>query len=343
MLEFGSDFHYCTDIDLSIENKLSQINARFFANGRQALQAIIRYNSWKRIWIPEYFCYEIIEILRKDRISIELYPDAPTFDDVSIISNISFKEGDVLLRMNFFGLRTWRDNSGIPVAVIEDHSHDLVGNWSTNSNADWIIASLRKTLPIPEGGILWSPKNLELPSHLLSSIQNDELTYKRLSAMLLKRLYLKDQSVPKEIYRQMFIETEESFSTLELSSISSDSFLLFQHFDIDEWYSKKNKNWSQLTEIERNNICILEPENITRCNPFSMIIQFRNKLERDLIYRRLIENEIYSAILWKVPDNSTPKVKNMSDTLISVHCDARYNESDIEFLKCELIKLIKLI
>jgi len=341
MLEFGSDFHFCANINLCFENKLSLINARFYANGRQALQAIIKFNSWKRIWIPEYFCYEIIEILRKDGIVIELYPDAPTFDDVSIISNISFKEGDVLLRMNFFGLRKWRDNHEIPVPVIEDHSHDLVGDWPSNSNADWVIASLRKTLPIPEGGILWSPKKLELPPPLLSTIENDKLTYKRLSAMLLKGLYLKDQSVPKDIYRQMFIETEESFSILELSSISSECFLLFKHLDIEELYSKKNTNWNQLTEIEGNNISILKPENITNCNPFSLIIQFRNKSERDLIYKRLIKNEIYPAILWKIPDNSTLKVKNMSDTLISVHCDARYNVSDIDYLKSELIKMIK--
>lgn len=62
--------------------------------------------------------------------------------------------------MNYFGLRTSRSNQSLPIPVIEDHSHDLLGRWPLYSDADWCIASIRKTLPTIEGGMVWSPKNI---------------------------------------------------------------------------------------------------------------------------------------------------------------------------------------
>lgn len=98
--------------------------------------------------MPEYFCYEIIDSIKKNDIEICFYNDNPLLDDDIEISKIKFEDGDVLFRMNFFGLREFRDNSELGISVIEDHSHDLIGDWPVNSNADWCIASLRKTLPI---------------------------------------------------------------------------------------------------------------------------------------------------------------------------------------------------
>lgn len=340
MTEFGSDFHYCAVNDFSFENELSKYDALFYAIGRHTLHDIIGHNSWKRIWIPSYFCYEIIDAIKETGIIIKLYPDAPTFDDNSIISRIHFEENDVLLRMNYFGLRTLRDNSKLSVSVIEDHSHDLIGDWASNSNADWCFASLRKTLPLPEGGILWSPKHLNLPPKLKSTIENDLISYKRLSAMLLKTLYLADFPIHKDVYRQLYIETEDAFSIMEISSISKSCFSLLQHFNIQEWYRKKKINWVVLSTISNENICILNPENIKKCNPFSLIIQFKNNAVREYFIKISIQNQIYPAILWNIPVQSNSEIVLLGETLLSVHCDARYELAEIESLKSKLIDII---
>jgi hypothetical protein len=66
--------------------------------------------------------------------------------------------------MNYFGLRTPPDLE-LPegVEVLEDHSHDPVSAWAEQSSADFCLASLRKTLPINDGGALWSPVGHRLP------------------------------------------------------------------------------------------------------------------------------------------------------------------------------------
>lgn len=343
MTEFGSDFHYCAVNDSSLENELSKYNASFYAIGRHAIQDIIGHCTWKRIWIPSYFCYEIIEAIKETGILIELYPDAPGFEDDSIITQIHFEENDVLLRMNYFGLRTRRDNSKLPVSVIEDHSHDLIGDWATNSNADWCFASLRKSLPLPEGGILWSPKFLNLPPSHKSTIENDLISYTRLSAMLLKTLYLADSPIHKEVYRQLYIETEFAFSGMEISSISLTSLKLLQHLNIQEWYRKKTSNWLALSAISNENFSILVPENIKKSNPFSLVLQFKNNAVREYFIKMLIQNQIYPAVLWNIPVQSNSEIMHLGETLLSIHCDARYELSEIELLKNKLLYIISTI
>src|SRR5659263_87127 len=73
MKEFGSDFHYYATNDFKVENELSKLDASFYANGRQAIQDLIENNSWKRIWIPTYYCYDVIDSIKATGITIKLY------------------------------------------------------------------------------------------------------------------------------------------------------------------------------------------------------------------------------------------------------------------------------
>ena len=122
--------------------------------------------EWKRLFVPEYFCYKVIGAIRTTGIELVFYPDYPLADDETIINHRSnFVEGDVILRMNYFGLRSRRDNSNLNVTVIEDHSHDLFSEWALNSNADWCIASLRKSLPIPDERNVYGLLNMKYQAY----------------------------------------------------------------------------------------------------------------------------------------------------------------------------------
>ena len=185
MEEFGSDFHYI-DIVTPVNHHLLD-NCIFFAYGRHPLLAVLINNKFKRVWLPEYYCYEVVDYLRNKGIEIAFYFDNPFCDVQDLAFNdIRFREGDVLLRINFFGLRRFSSNINFNIPVIEDHSHDLLGEWASHSDADWCFASLRKTLPVAEGGILWSPKNHNLGSYLPeNSIINEQTSEWRWMAPLL--------------------------------------------------------------------------------------------------------------------------------------------------------------
>lgn len=127
MKEFDSDFHLVEDcgggsfLDLRPE-------AEFYASGRQVLEVVLRHGGYKRIWMPNYFCYEVVGFVKKLGVEVVFYPDSPLrVDDDKVVGRLEFRNGDVLLRVNDLGLRSLRDSANIPVPVIEDHSHDLRG------------------------------------------------------------------------------------------------------------------------------------------------------------------------------------------------------------------------
>lgn len=158
MKEFGSDFHALNTSEVYDNTIFSYyLNVLFLADGRQAIELLIIHYKWKRIWVPEYFCWEIIEyIQRRCKIKVKTYFDNPLNEELNLVEKLPFIDGDVLLRMNYLGLRQYRDRLNISVPVIEDHSHNIFDEWHRNSKADFCIASLRKTLPLAGGGIIWS-------------------------------------------------------------------------------------------------------------------------------------------------------------------------------------------
>lgn len=339
MREFGSDFHYQAPIKGSgktIYDYFSSSN--LYADGRQAIIHLYRSQGWGRLWVPEYFCYDVIESLKQAGLQLCFYEDYPGFTEISnaleaIHNKGYFRKTDAILKVNYFGSRSFRTPEKLPVAaMIEDHTHDLIGEWALYSQADWCIASLRKTLPIPEGGVLWSPIGLRLPDAPESSEANEDIAVVRWEAMRMKARYLEGDTVEKSAFRAKYVYTEPFFDTAEICSLDKTSKDYLQVFDIEAWYHAKRVNWGILKDIRKEGIRIIKPESYG-CYPFSLIIVFDDVYERDRVRKKLIERQIYPAVLWRVPSLTESEAIKMSLGMLSIHCDGRYSQEDILQLK----------
>lgn len=332
MKEFGSDFHFI-DIDKFAYRQQVDLHANVYllVDGRQCIVALIRQYQWRRIWIPEYFCYETIDyILRLTGIRIAFYKDKPGIEET--VESLPFKGGDVFFRINYFGTRVPRSNINIPVPVIEDHTHDLRSNWALHSDADWCIASLRKSLPLPEGGMMWSPKGHSISLALRPETEDHQkMVDTRWLAMQIKRDYLNGSTSNKEIFRKMFVETEKWFDVAELSLIDKRCREYICQFDINQWLEVKKRNWKLLCSLLSNEIQFLKPEDDS-CTMFSLVLLAKSQGQREMIRHRLIEHAVYPAILWQVPEVANEEVQDFSHRMLSIHCDGRYTEDDIRHL-----------
>jgi hypothetical protein len=341
--EYGSEFHWP---DLSrwprpvTAPPILPRDAQLFGSGRDALRAVLewgkRERGWRRAWIPSYFCNDVTPVIESSMEKIAFYHDSPL--DASPPAPSEANAGrDVVIVLNYFGLRGRNAGESIAAAsadVIEDHSHDPWGPWVRASGADWCFASLRKTLPIPDGGALWSPAGLDVPAAGPATDVRKAASHQKLSAMALKTTYLSGGGIDKERFRTLQIEGEKSIAAGPISGATELVRELLRSLPWESWRAARRSNWEFLADSLRpeEGLRILEPYDAESC-PFSLVLDLGDGEIRDRLRDLLIDESIYTAILWPLdagPQNDlTRAAARLSRRLLSVPCDFRYSRDDL--------------
>lgn len=328
-MEFGSDFH---KIEYPVGKGLPYGIFNHYVSGRQPLLDLIQSYGYRRIWIPTYYCGESLLIVDRTNVEVKRYHCLPTDNPDIVVENLPLERNDLLLRINYFGLHSFHGSHKYPCDVIEDHTHDLIGEWALNSNARWCFASIRKTLPTADGGILWSPDNSSLPGQLSPIPEVANSMSLRYSAMDAKAEYLKDGLVSKESFLKVFRDTEEGIGAFSLSDWSSITNEITRSFDLDTWYNLKKTNYFLL--LGELDFSYSKPiiGNIRKSTPFSLIILFNSNAQRENARSYLIRNNVYPAILWPDVYVKDSDAVEFSKRMLSVHCDGRYSGKDMQKL-----------
>lgn len=328
-MEFGSDFH---KMEYPIGNGLPYRMFNHYVSGRQPLLDIVQVYEYRRIWIPTYYCGESLSILDRADVEIKRYHCLPTDNPESVIEALPLERDDLLLRINYFGLHGFYRSDNYPCDVVEDHTHDLIGEWALKSNARWCFASIRKTLPTADGGILWSPTDYSLPNQMPRAHEVAGSMSLRYSAMVAKAEYLKDGLIGKESFLKVFRDTEACFGRFCLSDWSSITNEITGTFDLESWYNLKKTNYFLLLKDLDFRYSKPVIGNIENSTPFSMIVLFNSKAQRENARSYLIRNSVYPAILWSDVDDKDMEALDFSNRMLSIHCDGRYSQKNIHKL-----------
>src|SRR5262245_11442212 len=106
--EQGSEFHWLQPPHWSTASAIPS-RAVLFSSGRTALLALLEMGvgcGWKRLWLPTYYCKEVVEAVWASPLEVVFYPDTP-FGTAPQPPRVV--DGDVILIANLFGLRTQVD------------------------------------------------------------------------------------------------------------------------------------------------------------------------------------------------------------------------------------------
>lgn len=138
----------------------------FFSRGCGALETLLRSRArvaGERVLVPSYLCGEVIEIFERTSVPFTLYAiDASGRFDLSELSRTLVPPIRTVYVVHYFGfqqdiqaLRRLADERG--VTLIEDCAHALFGRHEGRWLGEFghaAVFSLRKTLPLPDGGAL---------------------------------------------------------------------------------------------------------------------------------------------------------------------------------------------
>lgn len=307
----------------------------WFLLGRHAVVALLGSLSQvsRRLWVPSYFCFDVADYW-KSFVEVITYEDDPRRPEPNW-STLHPNAQDVVVGVNYFGVRSgepwhrWRAQH--ECVLIEDHSHDPASGWALRSNADYAFASLRKTLPVPDGGILWSPRRSALP---VGGMGESAASALKLAAMLWKREYLDGRSSPeaKSIFLAWQHEGETAFEQCAVSPATSLSQRYLCSGTPAEWREQRATNTRKLlSELSHSKqFAVLFSDWPADATPFGAVLEFPSQSERDAVRERLRLARVYCPIHWPAAPTTSPAARDLASRLLTIPTDQRYESRDMQ-------------
>lgn len=342
--EIGSEFHW-TGVPKGPFLPWPEPH-RTFASGREALFSvwrILQNGNMNLLFVPDFFCDEVVTWWEKQGIIICRYVDGPHMAS-PVWESLTASQGDAVLAVNYFGVRDgniwekWK-NTNEGILLIEDHSHDPLSGWAYHSQADYAFASLRKTFPAPDGAILWSPKGLPLPDEPLKGDWSGSAL--KLAAMVIKKDYLEGAGEQvKDIFREFQGKGESMFGETETSAVSPWSrFLLASGYPV-AWREQREKNVKTLLALISTHPTIqpLFTEWPGNHCPFNVVLLFTSKDARNQCRSRLISAGVYPSVHWELNCDSPLETLALSNRIMTLPVDQRYGEEDMKYIASILLK-----
>ncbi len=333
--ESGSEFHWIAPTAVEPPASVPWDGGTCFSTGRDALRQVARIGvearGWRRLWVPDYFCQHVTSALQRTGIELRGYPDDPLRPVPEPPDAI---RGDAILAVNYFGLRTAIDlRRRAGVDLVEDHSHDPLSAWAVGSRADFCVASLRKTLPVADGGILWSPAGHALPAAPEITAQRRRAAADKMAAMLLKSLYLAGHPVAKAEYRALAGRGERAFRHAAVSGMSEVSRSVIGSFPLEAWRRARRANAAMLRPWLASvaGLRLIAPVEAGLA-PFGVVTVLETAALRERVRARLLEARVYPAVLWPLERTVVPvrsAARDLSRRILVLHCDGRYDRDDM--------------
>ena len=341
--EHGSDFHW---FDWPAANSETAPHpwgdrATFYGSGRDALRALLEFGAsehgWRRLLAPSFYCQEVLHSIVGQPLPVVVYDDAPRATPPAIHA-IDHRPDDVVLIVNHFGIREPPVRLPPQMAIIEDHTHDPWSAWAHRSSAMYCFASLRKTLPLPDGAVTWSPTLHPLPASPPLTVERQLASANRMAGSLLKRAFLNGHRVDKDAFRALFLSGEGSISSGAPSGMTPWSKAILGAFPVGAWRDARLKGWRELRRLleASSDLRIIAPEPASTFVPFALVMVCKDPAEREKIRTNLIARRVYATILWQLHQpavNGIPETSvALSERIIVVHCDGRYTEEDLRLV-----------
>ncbi|MFI6173825.1 hypothetical protein ACIBCN_44130 [Nocardia sp. NPDC051052] len=228
---------------------------------------------------------------------------------------------------NLFGLRTRPNYVGIQGLVVEDHTHDPLSHWAKETTADYAFASLRKTLPIPDGAVVWSHLHRDLLPHVPALPRDVEAVTDRVKAMLMQidRDRSPDISDPPD--KPSGTAFQQVIEQPPFAAMSAVSATLLTALPIHTWRRTRHRNASMLRIALRDAGFDVLRSLSDDAAPIGVVVDLHDAVTTKRIHHALQSERIHTAVLWPRPSDDASG--GFADQHLVVYCDHRYDAADL--------------
>lgn len=345
--EIGSHFFLKTAEIEKMKQKTSVLDkskhTEYLSTGRQAIEyclfdSIVDGLKSKKVLLPAYTCYSVIQPFIKLGFDISYYDCNDSFQVyLSELNKIISKENpSVVYLLPYFGFNTivqdeQLDNQSRIIILDSTHchfsKHQLI-------KADYIITSLRKWGPLPDGAVARkiSGNFLIQPPKLsdINLIQNMVVAYQ------VKDRYINHQIGNKEEYLAFFKRAEDIIR-------QNNEIFRMSSLSVNSWNCLYS-NQENLTNSRRNNFFKLQsyskwhyfgiPLFSLSENDVPLFFPLLVPKDRNLLQTLLAQANIFCPIVWPNPYNQdtykvSPIINRLRNEILCIPIDQRYTIEDM--------------
>ena len=319
----------------------------FTASGREAIELALislereRSDVPKRCLMPAYMCDSVFQPFRHRGWELIFYAvDSGLGSTGETLFQIILETNPGLIFVHsYYGTDTFGDlRAQLPVFrksgvfVMEDVTQSYYLE-AAGQEADFVVGSLRKWYPVPDGGFVVS----DLP--LAEDVLRDGEAYaeERLKPLIQKWEYLQGVEVLAENSKESFLQKnrslEEALDRYEgVRRMSGVSAAILSETDEEEARQKRAENQSFLYD-KMIGMKRLRPVLVMQGVEAPLYLPVYAK-EREDLQRFLTEHDIYAPVLWPVsedtPDFFEGDEEYIYEHLLAIPIDQRYGIREME-------------
>lgn len=312
-------------------------------SGRDTLKTIAREFIPTNVFIPALACDSMVK-------PFEMYDHKVVYYRLNTDYSIDIKylenciSDGIFLYMDYFGKKAISDEHLIKLrnsnnlVFVEDRTHNLIWDRQSAFKPDFIMASLRKWINIPDGGLLWC--NRELANTKFS--EDTEFSETRLKAQCMRNEFFKtgDESIKAE-YRKIFSTVSNIIDKdKEPSRMSAYAYEIAASINWNVIKKTRMKNADALIGILKEyGIKFIQGE--IGCS--DLYVPFLID-KRDEGQRKLSPKGIFNTIIWPLTDEQKmvcPVAKYTEEHMLAAPCDQRYSVNDMKLIGNEICKVVR--
>lgn len=317
-------------------------------SGRDALKVIAREYEGSVVLVPALSCDSMVHPFAMYKFEIQYYPYTSNYHGyMEIIERLIQCKGRtqqiLLLYMDYFGHQSFSDsylyhlkNLYPALVFIEDRTHNLLSIKSRSFKADYTIASIRKWLNIPDGGLLWTNIPLKKPYF------NDDTLFSeiRLRAQCMRREYFNTgNEIVKTEYRKIFSNVSNFLDRdTEPNRMSLYAYYLIKMADFDAIKSTRKRNASAMISIfQKSGIKMIQNKSGLSDLYVPFLIEDRNEKQS-----KLSSMGIFNTIIWPInteQENACQVARKTVKSMLAAPCDQRYTIDDMKYIGNQIVRV----
>jgi hypothetical protein len=294
--------------------------------GRCGIKLLVDGLKPAQVWMPSYLCCSMLDPVDPGRSEVKFFEIGYDLQTTSLEWLDQVQPGSLVILIDYFGFpcdkQVAREARARGAYVLDDASQALLSG-HVGSQADYVLYSPRKTVGVPDGGILRSLGASSLPAVELMPPPRD-LWLQGLKACVGRREF--DRFGGDRSWFELFRQVEVGYPVGP-----------YRMSELSEMLLEVGVDYAQVAEVRRANYTYLAESLgdyalFKRLDAHTVPLGFPIRVpNRDKVRQFLFDHAIYPPIHWeldRVPQEFAESHRLSAD-IMTIPCDQRLEPEDI--------------